>query len=423
MKKGKSLLAAILIGAVTTASLSGCGSSKEITFTEGAPKTELTFSWWGPDDRNEYTIAAVREFEKQHPDIKVRLEYSEFTGFENKTDVKMKAHREADIMQLNYAWVSKYSPDGTGFYDLNKLSDTLNLDNYDDDVLAYGMIDGKLNDLPIAQNGHVCMYNKSIYDKYGLDIPDSWEDLYAAAEVMGKDGIYPFDIGGVAMWFVCVAHEEQVNGKEILTEDAKLNFTKDDLEEMISFYVDLVDKGVVEDVSSRTDTDLADGTYAGTIQWINSVPKFDEYIVEAGGTSVIGKTPILEGATRTGWYVRPATVYAMSANTAHPKEAAMFLEYLVAEEGMAMEQLLDKGIPFNKSAKAILEENGELQGIMNDAANEVDATETFLMEPEFETSGLSDIFMDACVSVLYGGVTPADAAATAYDLMVEDLGD
>lgn len=421
MKMRKHILALVMGSAIMAAAVSGCGSSKDITFTEGEEKTELTFSWWGPDNRNEYTIAAVKQFEKLHPEIKVNLEYSEFTGFKKKTDIKMKAHREADVMQLNYSWVMGYSPEGEGFYDLNNVSGVLNLENYDEDVLAYGMIKDSLNALPIAQNGHVFLYNKEIYDRYGLSIPDSWEDIYEAAKVMNPDGIYPLDLGSVAMWFSSVAHQEQVSGKAILTEEGTLNFSREDLEEMISFYVDLVKKGVVEDISVRTDYKMSDGIYAGTVQWINSVEKFGEYFEKAGGSSVIGETPVLSGASRTGWYVRPATMYAISANTSHPQEAALLLEYLVAGEDMAMGQLLDKGIPFNKSAKAVLEQNNALEGLMNDAANEVDATQTYLMHPNFENSTLSDAFKNACVSVLYNGVSVEDAAATAYDLMKEDF--
>ncbi len=421
MNLNKRILAAGIMGTVLIASLTGCGSSKDITFEEGKEKTELTFSWWGPDDRNEYTIAAVKEFEKQHPDIKVNLEYSEFTGFKEKTDIKMRAHTEADVMQLNYSWVSGYSPDGTGFYDLNSVSDILNLDNYDETVLSYGMVGDSLNALPIAQNGQVFIYNKNIYDKYGLELPGSWEELFNAAQVMSQDGIYPLDMGSVAMWFTCVAYEEQASGKAIITEDGQFNFTEKELGEMISFYVDLVDKGVVEEISQRTDNRLSEGTYAGTIQWINSAEKFGGYIEESGGTSVVGKTPVLSGASRTGLYVRPATMYAVSANTTHPKEAAELLEFLVSSEEMAMGQLLDKGIPFNKKGKDILEKNNELAGLMNDAANEVEANETYLMNPKFEDSILSDTFKSACVSVLYHEATVEEAAANAYNLMKEDF--
>lgn len=414
----KRIMALLLCFTMIMSSLMGCGASG-MTFSEGEERKEITFSWWGGDSRNEYTIAAIREFEKQNPNIKVRLEYSEFTGFKEKTDVKMQAHTEADVIQLNFAWVSGYSPDGKGFYDLSKLSGTLNLENYTDEMLSYGKINGVYNALPIAQNGHVLIYNKSLYDKYGLDIPKTWDDLYAAAEVMNKDGVYPMDLGSVAMWFLCIAYVEQLTGNEIITSDGKFNFTKDEVKTMIEFYTSLVEKGVVENVSVRSDNKLKEGKYAGTSQWINSATKYGDMFTASGGTSVIGSTLTMSGAKRTGWYVRPATMYAISANTSYPDEAAKLLEFLVASEEMAMQQLLDKGIPFNKSAKTVLEQNNQLNGLMNDAANAVDATQTYLMDPMLEDAKLNAAFQDACAKVLYGQADLESAAQTAYDAMVK----
>lgn len=421
MKGIKRFLTLGLCAATMISTLSGCGTGTEMTFEEGEEQIEITFSWWGSDSRHEYTIAAVKAFEEQYSNIKVNLEYSEFTGFQKKTDVKIAAHTEADVMQLNYAWVSTYSPDGTGFYDLNQLADVLVLSNYTEEALSYGTINGYLDALPIAQNGHVFIYNQDLYEKYGLDLPTTWDDFTAAAEVMQKDGVYPLDLGSTAMWFICTAYVEQQTGKAIITDNGEFNFSEDDVKAMISFYTDWVNKGVIKEINSRSDSDLSAGTTAGTVQWINSAEKYAGYFETAGGTSVIGTTPISSGATRTGWYVRPATMYAVSANTDHPTEAGELLQFLVASEDMAVQQQLDKGVPFNQAAKAILEENDMLAGIMNDAADAVDATDTILMNPKFEDSTLSGAFSDACTSVYYGEATLDEAAKTAYQIMKDSF--
>lgn len=407
---------ALGISAVTLLSFTGCGNT-DMTFEEGNEQKEITFSWWGPDSRHAYTIAAVKAFEQEHPDIKVKLEYSEFTGFQKKTNVKMAAHTEADVMQLNYAWVSGYSPDGTGFYDLNELSDILDLSNYTEEALSYGTINGHLDALPIAQNGQVFVYNKSLYDTYNLELPKTWDDFEKAASVMKKDGICPLDLGSVTMWFISTAYVEQQTGKAIITDDGKFNFSEDDIAAMITFYINWVDKGVIREITERSDSDLSDGTSAGTVQWINSAEKYAAMFEQAGGTSAIGSTPVLSGASRTGWYVKPATMYAISANTDHPSEAAELLQFLVASEDMALQQKLDKGVPFNQAAKDILQANGELEGIMIDADNTIDNTDTILMNPMFESSTLTNAFSQACTSVHYGEATIEEAAKTAYETM------
>lgn len=405
---------------MAAALLKGCGQSGDIRLKEEKEEVSITFSWWGSDSRHEYTIEAIRAFEKLYPYIDVQLEYSEFTGFQQKTSVKMLAHTEADVMQINYAWVDLYSPDGTGFYDLNRLSGTLNLSNYTDASLGYGMSNGVLNALPIALNGKVFIYNKTIFDSYGLSVPESWEDLFAAAAVMKKDGVYPLDLDASGVWFVCVAYMEQVTGKPVI-ENRKFNFTQAEVQELLEFYMRLVDEGVVENLNERKEAKIKEGLYAGGFQWVTSAKSYSGNIEKAGGTVAYGASPVLSSASRSGWYVKPATMYAVSANTDHPEEAALLLEFLVSSEKMASEQQLDKGIPSNTAAKAVLEKNGMLTGPMYEANEIVDATETYLMSPYFENSGFSNALKNAYIDVLFGKATVEEAAAAAYAAMVDEL--
>lgn len=418
----KKLLALMLCVSMAVTGLAGCSSSDgNIALSMEEEQIEITFSWWGSDDRHEYTIAAVKKFEEEHPNIKVNMEYSEFTGFQLKTDVKMRANKEADVLQINYAWVDRYSEDGTGLYNLNNVKDVLNLSNYTETQLSYGMSDNVLNALPIALNGKVFLYNKSIFDSYGLDIPNTWEDLFEAAEVMSKDGVYPLDLESSAIWFLAVSYVEQSTGKAVIDEDNKFNFSLEDVKAMISFYKELVDKGVVMEVSERNDSYIKDGTCAGTLQWITSVNKYSGFIEEAGGEAVLGQVPVMNGAKRTGWYVKPATMYAISASTEHPKEAALLLEYLVSSTEMAKLQGLDKGIPSNAAAKQVLESEGMLEGLQGEASEVVDATDTILMSPYFENSALQNALKNAVIDVLYEKSDIDSAAKTAYEAMVEDL--
>lgn len=418
----KKLLALILCVSMAVTGLAGCSSSDgNIALSMEEEQIEITFSWWGSDDRHEYTIAAVKKFEEEHPNIKVNMEYSEFTGFQLKTDVKMRANKEADVLQINYAWVDRYSEDGTGLYNLNNVKDILNLSNYTETQLSYGMSNNVLNALPIALNGKVLLYNKSVFDSYGLDIPKTWDDLFEAAEAMNKDGVYPLDLEASAIWFLAVSYVEQSTGKAVIDEDNKFNFSLEDVKAMISFYKELVDKGVVMEVSKRNDSYIKDGTCAGTLQWITSVNKYSGFIEEAGGEAVLGDVPVKDGATRTGWYVKPATMYAISASTEHPKEAALLLEYLVSSTEMAKLQGLDKGIPSNAAAKQVLESEGMLEGLQGEASEVVDATDTILMSPYFENSALQNALKNAAIDVLYGKNDLDGAAQSAYEAMVKDL--
>jgi len=56
------------ITAAIIAMLTGC--SDDSVIHKQMVQTQITLSWWGNDSRNEYTIAAVERFEKQHPEIR-----------------------------------------------------------------------------------------------------------------------------------------------------------------------------------------------------------------------------------------------------------------------------------------------------------------------------------------------------------------
>ena len=67
---------AALIAAAAIFSLTSCNSEPVVTTNN--EQTEISFSWWGNDARNEYTIKAIREFERLNPDINVKCIYSEW---------------------------------------------------------------------------------------------------------------------------------------------------------------------------------------------------------------------------------------------------------------------------------------------------------------------------------------------------------
>ena len=105
----------------------------------------LRLNWWGGDSRNQATLAAIDKFQEKYPNIKVAAEYEAFNGHEEKIALGIKSGNAADVMQLDWSWVSTYSPKGDNFYDLNKVSNILDLDNYTEGDKSVFTINGKLN--------------------------------------------------------------------------------------------------------------------------------------------------------------------------------------------------------------------------------------------------------------------------------------
>ena len=122
--------AALTASAICTATvMTGCALSERRM--EHTVKTEVSFSWWGKDVRNEYTLDGLKAYQNSNKNVVIRPEYADFDGFKTRMDVEFFSDTTADIMQLNYSWLYEYSPDGEGFYDLDELSEYINLSAFD----------------------------------------------------------------------------------------------------------------------------------------------------------------------------------------------------------------------------------------------------------------------------------------------------
>lgn len=398
-------------GSIALLASSSCNS--EPVITQQNKQVQINLSWWGTDARNKYTIQAVELFEEKHPDIKVNCSYSEWSGYEERSKIQMRSNTEADVMQINFSWLSQYSEDGNGYYDINEL-ENFDLSNFSDDFLRYGIKNDRLNAVPIAMNAETVYINQDVYDRYGLETPRTWDDLFKAAGVMKKDGIYPISGASKSIWLYLIAHTEQVCGKKIVEND-KLNFTAPDFQNMIEFYKQLVDESVIPQLEYYDSKELSKETYAGSVAWVSDATNYFGSMIEDGKNIITADYTTVDGNNiGEGWYAKPATMYAVSKNTEHPKEAGLLLDFLMNSQEMAELQGVEKGIPLSSSAKKTLEKNYQLYGIQYEASQKMDECQLAELSPILENNDFIDDFFSACNDVLYEKATPEDSASAFY---------
>jgi oligogalacturonide transport system substrate-binding protein len=396
------------------------GCADETVIKTNQEQTEISLSWWGNDGRNEYTIEAVEKFQELHPEIKVNCSYSEWSGYEARSRVQMVADTEADVMQVNFSWLSQYSEDGTGYYDLSKLTDTLNLDTFTEDTLQYGYKNKILNAVPIAMNTQTVYINQTVYEKYGLSVPETWDDYFKSAKVMSKDGIYPLSGASRSIWIAIIGYTEQVVNKKFLTDEGKLNFTAEELQVPIEFYCRLVNEKVIPQVEYFDRLKINDGGYAGFVAWVSDAANYSNTAIENGYNVIVGDYPHISGKeSGSGWYAKPATMYAVSKNTEHPKESAMLLDFLLNSPEMAVLQGIEKGIPISTSARETLIENDMLSGIQYEAFQRMEAHNNLgILNPFLENADAVDFYVEACNEVLYSKATLEEASQTFYEKLL-----
>lgn len=428
-KMAKKLISLSLV-AIMGLSLVACGGKTEKPAETPSATTEkpvaseepvtIRFSWWGGDERHEATLAAIKEFEAEHPNIKVEAEYGGWSGWQEKITTQLVGGQEADLMQINWNWLYLFSADGQGFYDISKLSDHINLDNYSEDLLNSMTVNGVLNGIPISTTGRILAYNKAVYDKAGVAIPTSFADLYAAADTFNEklgEGYYPLAGDRYTWTLLWKYYLEQKYGKEWIV-DNKLNYTEEELADGYNFMLDLEDKGVIPGLKAiaaggaadavENDPKWIDGHYAGTYDWDSAISKWQDSLAE--GELVLGEFPSDVGEHKSAT-TKISQAFAISKNTKHPVEAAMLLSYLVESETGVKTLGTSRGIVSNKVGAEILEKEGLLSGLSYEGNKAVQAVAGFGLDPNFESTELrDDLYKALAVEVSYRETTPEDAA-------------
>lgn len=395
------------------------------TIAGAAQAAELRMSWWGGDSRHQATQAALEVCGAKYGHV-IKPEFTGWSGHYEKLTTQIAGGTEADIMQVNWPWLSIYSADGTGLADLSTLSDIIDLSSWDADQIEAGSMAGKLNGLPISTTGRLFVFNKSTYEKAGLDVPNTWEELIAAGPVfrekLGED-YYPFEAAKLDAALVMVIYGTQKTGKALIDpETNELAWTKEELTDAVSFYKTLVDNHVIipwQDVAAAGNVKLhenpnwASGKIAGTYQWDSTYFKITGPLEE--GQEVVYHGLLSQDGQKTpGIYRKASMVFSISENSPNKEAAAQIVNCLVNEEEGVAALGSTRGVPASKAARAQLLASDAIKDVQIEAQAKVINAEGPAIHPMMEFPTVRAALEDNLELFAYGEV---DAATAADDMI------
>jgi oligogalacturonide transport system substrate-binding protein len=416
----------LLLGAAALTGLSACSKSQTSSSNGGA--ITLRMSWWGGTSAHKATLNALQLFEKRHPHIRVRGEYTGFTGHLERLTTQIAGETAPDVMQINWYWQTLFSRDGEGFTDLNQYKNEIDFSQFDARTLSMGTTAGKLNALAISNAARLMYLNKTTYDKSGLSLPDTWDSLFARGpQFKAKlgDAYYPLD--GLFQDFIALARSYivQKTGKALVNSETKsLNCTRADMHEYAGFYAKMIRDHVWPSAQVRASYGYLpqqemrpwiNGEFAGTYQWNSAIEKYTDTL--AGKQEVaLAPYPMRPGATDAGLLYRPSMMFAVNAKSQHPRESAMLINFLLNDpEGVrAMET--KRGVPVSKAAQKILRDDGLIGKLQQDSEDMLARLPINVLEsPYFEHPRVRDGFQDILEAFGYGKITLEQAGDALYD--------
>ncbi|MCM3443660.1 ABC transporter substrate-binding protein [Metabacillus halosaccharovorans] len=225
MKKLSVLFMIFLLLLTTVACSGGTSGEKD---SEG--KTTVSFSYWGGDSDTEMMEEIRAEFEKVHPEINVKLVLlPDGEDYAQKQTVMMSAGTPYDVIQFaeeSLAYASRgVLEDLTPYIE----KDQVDLSKYYDVAIDAYTHDDKVYGLPLRVGSMVMFYNKSLFDKHGLEYPNenwTWEDVTKAAEKITDTENGVFGVNKLGGWWAGLAQGLHSFGGSVLSED-KTEFNLD----------------------------------------------------------------------------------------------------------------------------------------------------------------------------------------------------
>lgn len=417
---------AMVLAASMIASLTACGSSGKSAGTADtaadttAAKTEskeegssaasgeaaengdavtIRMSWWGGDSRHEVTNEAIKAFEAKYPNIKVDTEYSSWDGWAEKCSTALVAGTAPDVMQVNWNWLYQFSADGSKFVDLNEYKDIISLQNYPEKILDQCVVADKLQALPIGTTGKCFFWNKTTFEKAGLETPKTIDDLMNAGTVFKEtlgDDYYPIAMFGYERMLLMLYYLQSKYGKQWV-EDGKVNYSLEEVKEGLDWICSLEENHVMPTIGTLIGSGSnvlektqgwIEGKYAGFYEWDSAQVKFEQAL-DPGQEFVLGDFITGIGEYEAG-LTKISQCFAVTESSKHKKEAAMLVEFLTSDpEGVAILGT-ERGMLANSEANKTLEESGKLEGLTYEANKAVMEVANFSFDPNFEDSALKD---------------------------------
>ncbi|WP_026923875.1 ABC transporter substrate-binding protein [Glycomyces arizonensis] len=330
---------AAALGTAAVLSLAACsnGGTPHEAATTFAPDTEaeITFTWWGNEERAEWFERALDLFNEEYPNVEVVRNFNAWGDYWTARNTEAAGHALPDVLMMDAGYLGEYAEKGL-FLDLGAYQGgLLDTEGYSETLIESGTVDGEFVGVPMGYNAWSMMYNKDLLDELGVPYPTddmTLADLEAYVLQVNQAGaahdprIYgASDYTGGFPGFI---YHRMQQGERVFTEDGGPAFSEDDVVDYLDSVAGLRDNGDFYPVERSVALDPLGGFLSGeTALWFN----FSTTVAQAMsdiGTENIG---MVQAPTGNGEHVladHPSMLLSVSAGSDQPDAAAVLVDFL-----------------------------------------------------------------------------------------------
>ncbi len=345
------------------------GGQKETTPTKDSSVTIRYFDSVNDAEqkiRNDWTYENIRIFQERNPNIKIELTNTpNGDQYLNKLSTEMAANNVPDVFMT---WTAgRFEPFVKAgrvqplddIIDNSSLKSVVNKGN-----CSATTFDGKIYAIPMELAGEVIYYNKALFKKYNVKLPETWEELLVAIKTFKANGTIPFALANKDPWpgtIFYMAMFDKLFGPDEYKKTCfqkQAVFNSEPYIETAKYLAELVKAGAFPDnFNSLEDTEgIALFRTGKAAMRYNGTWELPDHITALGDNLGIMNwvtMPSGKGKRNEGWLTVQNEAYAIGAASKHKAEAAKFLEFMLSPERQKV--LAEAGfmtalnVPFDKT--------------------------------------------------------------------------
>jgi multiple sugar transport system substrate-binding protein len=310
----------------------------------------LTFRF--NDTEEKEMRAALDQFEKQNPGIKVELQRIGWRDARDQFLREAAVGQGPDVVHMAQVWVKEMGQAGA-LLPLNDLMKKAPLQNGFGDFVAQELAQskqGQIFGLPWTTDTWAMVYRTDILKEAGVTkLPETWEELHDVSSQIykrtGKAG-FGFPAGGSAsgaIWFLANFHWWS-NGKAMVVQKPDgtygMNLTAADIAESMRYFKSFLTEGH-NPTSNLSASDAHDPAILKALitgrQGIGTMPPntYKQVLEEYAAANPGKPLPFVSGPFPKGTVTRTSMIggrmLGINVNSKHPAEAWKLVEYLASE--------------------------------------------------------------------------------------------
>jgi len=355
MAKMSKWLSLVMAGTLAL-SLTACGGSKTdegsaSPSTGSGGKTDtakeknitITFQNIYPDPtdpKNKLMNKLVKQYESEHPNIKIELDSLNTDQQKLKLKTQAASKEVPDITIVNPAAQMQPFVEAKLLAPLDDMLDQNGLrGTFQDGLLDWYSFDGQTYAVPDGNNIGVVYYNKELFEKGGVKVPTTFEEMIDVVKTLKSKGIQPMAIGEKDTWTGSFLFMNMLlrtnNGAGFLKDviDKKKTFEDPAFKEAVDAFQNLIQAGAFQEGVTSFDYNAGENLF--------KTGKAAMYFMGTWATggietsSVNGKVGVFKFPTINGkgnpdeFMLAPGSAFAVSADSKHLEETKAFLGWFM----------------------------------------------------------------------------------------------